>query len=86
MVSRYLLGLQRLETPFTYYSYGVDTALMRVLLLVSSHALFGVVMGFYLGKAKFSRLRSEKTWLALALGVPMTLHIIYNATLLLPGK
>lgn len=80
------LGFATVENVLYLLSYGVDTALMRALLPVSSHALFGVVMGFYLGKAKFSRLRSEKTWLALSLGVPMILHIIYNATLLLPGK
>lgn len=80
------LGFATVENILYLLSYGVETALMRALLPVSSHALFGVVMGFYLGKAKFSQLKTERTWLLLALLIPMILHVFYNTVLLLPGK
>lgn len=80
------LGFATVENVLYLLSYGVDTALMRALLPVSSHALFGVVMGFYLGKAKFSKLKSEKTWLVWSLSIPIVLHVLYNAVLLLPDN
>ena len=80
------LGFATVENILYLLSYGVDTALMRALLPVSSHALFGVVMGFYLGKAKFSKLKSEKTWLVWSVSTPILLHVLYNAVLLLPGN
>lgn len=80
------LGFATVENILYLLSYGIDTAMMRALLPVSSHALFGVVMGFYLGKAKFSKLKTEKTWLLWSLAAPIVLHVFYNALLLLPGK
>ncbi|MCA9723963.1 MAG: intramembrane metalloprotease PrsW, partial [Kurthia sp.] len=47
------LGFATVENVIYLMSYGMDTAFLRAILPVSSHALFGVVMGYYLGKAKF---------------------------------
>lgn len=75
------LGFATVENIIYLLSYGVDTAFMRALLPVSSHALFGVVMGYYLGKSKFTH--NTKKYLALALFAPVLLHLVYNGILML---
>ena len=54
------LGFATIENVLYLLSFGLDTAFMRALLPVSSHALFGVVMGYYYGRAKFSKLVKTK--------------------------
>ncbi len=44
------LVLQRLKIYLYLLTYGTDIAFLRALLPVSSHALFGVVMGYYIGE------------------------------------
>lgn len=48
------LGFATAENIFYLIGLGVEHALGRALLPVSSHALFGVIMGYYIGKGKFS--------------------------------
>lgn len=62
----------------------MEYALTRALLPVSSHALFGVIMGYYLGKAKFTK---ESKWplFFLSLLFPALLHGIFNFLLLNQG-
>jgi hypothetical protein len=48
------LGFATVENILFLLANGLSHAFGRALLPVSSHALFGVVMGYYLGKAKFS--------------------------------
>lgn len=55
----------------------VSWLLMRALLPVSGHAMFGVMMGYHLGRAKF-RKRFEKRHLALALLLPVFYHGIFD--------
>lgn len=74
------LGFATVENVIYLLSYGLDTAFMRALLPVSSHALFGVVMGYYLGKSKFTD--STKKYLYLALFAPIALHLMYNGILM----
>ncbi|MBY0222685.1 glutamic-type intramembrane protease PrsW [Sporosarcina aquimarina] len=77
------LGFATVENILYLLSFGLDTAFIRALLPVSSHALFGVVMGYYFGKAKFS-IESEKgRWVWIAFLAPFTLHAFYNAILFL---
>ncbi|MEK3765203.1 glutamic-type intramembrane protease PrsW [Solibacillus sp. FSL K6-4121] len=77
------LGFATVENVIFLLSFGLDQAFMRALLPVSSHALFGVVMGYYYGKGKFSSETIMKKYIALALFAPIGLHIIYNSILLL---
>jgi RsiW-degrading membrane proteinase PrsW (M82 family) len=58
------------------------TLMMRALLPVSGHALFGVYMGYSLGKAKFSVGKSVKMHLWLALLLPLIWHGAYDFMLL----
>ncbi len=54
--------------------------LMRALLPVSGHALFGVVMGYYLGHAKFGD--RPKRMLGLSLLLPLMWHGTYDYIIL----
>ena len=77
------LGFATVENVIYLLSFGIDQALMRAILPVSSHALFGVVMGYYYGKGKFSSEEIEKKYIFLALVAPIGLHIMYNSILML---
>lgn len=76
------LGFATVENILYLFTYGTEIAFMRALLPVSSHALFGVVMGYYFGKAKFAPESKKKLFLFLALLAPYTLHFIYNGIFL----
>lgn len=75
------LGFATVENILYLLSFGLDTAFIRALLPVSSHALFGVVMGYYFGKAKFSLTSEKMKWIAIACFAPFLLHVLYNAIL-----
>lgn len=77
------LGFATVENVIYLLSFGLDQAFMRALLPVSSHALFGVVMGYYYGKGKFSSDEIQKRYIGLALFAPLGLHIMYNSILML---
>lgn len=77
------LGFATVENILYLFEFGLQTAFLRAFLPVSSHALFGVVMGFYLGKAKFSKGKSGRKWLGIALFGSLILHLAYNAILYL---
>ncbi|MCA1058303.1 intramembrane metalloprotease PrsW [Rossellomorea aquimaris] len=72
------LGFATVENILYLIANGVEHAFGRAILPVSSHALFGVIMGYYLGKAKFSSSEERHKWLFLAICVPLFLHGTYN--------
>lgn len=76
------LGFATVENILYLLTYGTDVAFMRALLPVSSHALFGVVMGYYFGKAKFAADSSKRLILLLAFLAPYSLHFVYNGIFL----
>lgn len=76
------LGFATVENILYLFTYGTDIAFVRALLPVSSHALFGVVMGYYIGKAKFAEEASINRFLLFAFLAPYTLHFIYNGIFL----
>ncbi|MCZ8535761.1 glutamic-type intramembrane protease PrsW [Paenisporosarcina quisquiliarum] len=75
------LGFATVENILYIFTFGMDTAFLRALLPVSSHAIFGVVMGYYLGRAKFALSESSKPLLFIALLAPLSLHMMYNGIL-----
>jgi protease PrsW len=75
------LGFATAENIFYLLENGLEHALGRALLPVSSHALFGVIMGYYFGKGKFSENRKSK-WILLSLVLPFILHGIYDYILI----
>jgi RsiW-degrading membrane proteinase PrsW (M82 family) len=73
------LGFATLENFFYLIINGLNIAFWRALLPVSSHALFGIWMGFYLGKGKFTNnhgAKMRRLWLSLL--IPILLHALYN--------
>ncbi|MFC4777534.1 glutamic-type intramembrane protease PrsW [Paenibacillus sp. GCM10023252] len=74
------LGFATLENVlyaiFSPATFG--TLLVRALLPVSGHALFGVIMGYYLGKARFAPASRARSYLLLSLIIPMALHGSYD--------
>lgn len=47
------MGFATLENVVYVFEYGLSTALIRIFTAVPAHATFGVIMGYYVGKAKF---------------------------------
>ncbi|AFI28837.1 glutamic-type intramembrane protease PrsW [Bacillus stercoris] len=72
------LGFATLENILYLIGHGVEHAFVRALLPVSCHALIGVIMGFYLGKARFSADKARVKWLVLSLVLPSLLHGSYD--------
>jgi RsiW-degrading membrane proteinase PrsW (M82 family) len=58
------------------------TLMLRALLPVSGHALFGVIMGYSLGRAKFSQGRKAKYHLWMAMLLPLVWHGAYDFMML----
>ncbi|MFD2214212.1 glutamic-type intramembrane protease PrsW [Metabacillus endolithicus] len=76
------LGFATLENIIYLFANGVEYALGRAILPVSSHALFGVIMGYYLGKGKFSIIKNRTKWIVLSCSIPILLHTVYDSILL----
>ena len=79
------LGFATVENVLYLLSFGIDTAILRAILPVSSHALFGVVMGYYFGKSKFAKNDKEREYLFLSIFAPLILHVTYNSILRFEG-
>ncbi|MBN6888398.1 protease PrsW [Cytobacillus horneckiae] len=75
------LGFATVENIFYLFTLGIEHAIGRALLPVSSHALFGVIMGYYIGKGKFSATNNRK-WIFISLAAPFFLHGTYDYILI----
>ncbi|MEN2464819.1 glutamic-type intramembrane protease PrsW [Ornithinibacillus sp. FSL M8-0202] len=71
------LGFATVENILYLLVNGIEYAFTRALFPVSSHALFGVIMGYYFGKAKMYPVNRAVN-IILALIIPIALHGIYN--------
>jgi RsiW-degrading membrane proteinase PrsW (M82 family) len=70
------MGFATLENIIYVFQYGVGTGILRMFTAVPAHATFAILMGFYLGKAKFEH---KKSYYALyALGVATLFHGAYD--------
>ena len=47
------MGFATLENIFYAFQFGLSTAMLRIFTAVPAHATFGILMGYYVGKAKF---------------------------------
>jgi len=78
------LGFATLENILYLMVNGtVEHMLFRALLPVSGHALFAVIMGFFMGMAKFSH--HPYRWLSLSITIPVFAHILFNLLILENG-
>jgi RsiW-degrading membrane proteinase PrsW (M82 family) len=71
------LGFATLENLFYVVDKGIAVAIVRMFLSVPAHAIFGVVMGFFVGGAKFFR-GKRRTFLSLGLLAAVFLHGLYD--------
>ncbi len=51
------MGFATLENVLYVYSYGFQTGVLRAFTAVPAHATFAILMGYFMGKAKFSKNR-----------------------------
>lgn len=74
------LGFATIENLFyAWYSHAaIGSMFLRALLPVSGHAMFGVIMGYHMGRAKFSPPAKTKGILILSLVLPLIWHGIYD--------
>ena len=76
------LGFAAIENIFYVFSnQSIQVGWTRALTAVPAHAIFGIVMGYYLGLAKFSTHMHLK-WILLALLIPILMHGFYDFLLL----
>jgi RsiW-degrading membrane proteinase PrsW (M82 family) len=71
------MGFATVENVMYVFEYGFETAILRMFTAVPAHATFGVMMGYYLGKAKFAHTKSLYFAL-LALFIPTFFHGAYD--------
>ena len=71
------MGFATLENILYALRYGFGTTLLRVFTAVPAHAVFAVLMGYYIGKAKFD---AKNKWRLLftGLGIAIGVHGIYD--------
>lgn len=79
------LGFALVENIMYVFENGYSTGIVRAVTAVPAHALFGVIMGYYFGSAKFYPTNSNK-YLFAALIYPIILHGIYDFMLMSQHK
>lgn len=75
------MGFATLENILYAHRYGIETVILRAFTAVPAHAAFAVIMGYYIGKAKFHPDRRNGLLLA-GLLVPVLIHGTYNLFIL----
>lgn len=75
------LGFAAVENIMYVFQHGEMTGLMRAVVSVPGHALFGVTMGYYLGLAKFYS-KQSKPLLLRSFFYPIVLHGVFDFILM----
>ena len=70
------MGFAALENIFYVFQFGYTTGILRAFTAVPAHATFGILMGFFMGKAKFSPSKIKNN--LLGLGVATIFHGAYD--------
>ncbi|MCP5108432.1 MAG: PrsW family intramembrane metalloprotease [bacterium] len=74
------LGFAMLENIFYVLSHGITVGILRAITAMPSHCFTGVLMGYYVGRAKFSPNKSEtRKNILKGFSLAVVLHGIYNA-------
>ncbi len=72
------LGFATLENVFYVFQYGVGVGILRMFTAVPMHAVFGVLMGYYVGMAKFQEPSLQLTSRMKGLGFAVLFHGTYD--------
>lgn len=79
------MGFATVENILYVQEYGIQTGIMRMFVSVPAHASFGVLMGYFVGKAKFDTPRSKQL-AATGLFWAVLFHGIFDFFLFLQGN
>lgn len=71
------MGFATVENIVYVFQYGFTTGLLRMFTAVPAHAAFAILMGYFLGKAKFTH-RKELYFSLIALLIPTVFHGAYD--------
>lgn len=71
------MGFATLENIVYVYQLGFMSGVLRMFTAVPAHAVFGIIMGYYVGKAKFTH-RNVYMYSALGLLAPALFHGAYD--------
>ena len=79
------LGFACIENILYVISNGIGNAIMRALFSVPGHMCFGVIMGYFLAKAKIGRINKNQSIytrnMFFSILVPVLAHTVYDALL-----
>ena len=70
------MGFAMVENLMYVFQGGLQVALIRAFTAVPAHATFGIIMGYFMGKAKFNGMRIADNLIGLSLAV--LLHGLYD--------
>lgn len=71
------MGFAAAENIAYVYQGGLNVALLRAFSAVPAHAIFAILMGYYMGKAKFSK-KNRNKYNLVGLGLAILFHGSYN--------
>ncbi len=73
------MGFAAVENFIYVYQSGFATGILRMFTAVPSHAVFGTVIGYFIGKAKFIPERGKRSWLHIqGFLIALGLHTLYD--------
>jgi protease PrsW len=75
------LGFAAFENFVYIYQGNIGTGLLRAFTAVPAHAIFGIIMGYYLGMARFRPFR-KSGYIIMAIVMPWVFHGLYDFLLL----
>lgn len=70
------MGFAAVENLFYVLQGGIEVALIRAVTAIPAHATFAILMGYYMGKAKFSNNRMK--WNLIGLSLAVLFHGAYD--------
>lgn len=71
------MGFACIENLVYVMEHGAGYGILRMFSAIPAHAMLGIIMGFHLGIARFTR-RKRKRFMAMALIIPIGMHGMYN--------
>lgn len=75
------LGFALVENMMYVFSHGMVTGISRAFTAVPAHAMFGIMMGYYLGLSRFSS-QKKFSYFILAFIIPFFFHGVYDFILM----
>lgn len=70
------MGFAAVENIFYVFEGGVGVAILRALTAIPAHATFGIIMGYFMGIAKFSN--HKRKWNLIGLSLAILAHGMYD--------